>query len=129
MAAFAIEYRRIGRLATCVGNERIRVSDAGDVYHSRNSGPCGPGRLWNDDWQHLGRLDAEARSGLRQAIVESGILGSPAESIDESAEGGTREEIDLTLDRREHRFVVQNRENPAFRTVVTVLWGARHRFS
>lgn len=127
MAGLAIEYRRIGRLATCVGNERIRVTDAGEVYYSRNSGPCAPGRVWLDEWQPLGRLGPGAHSDLQRAVVESGILDSPAESIDESAEGGSREEIDLTLDGRERRYVVQNLESKAFRAVVAALWDARYR--
>ena len=40
MALLTLEYRRIGRLPTCIGNERIRIAADGEVSHSRNTVEC-----------------------------------------------------------------------------------------
>lgn len=122
-ARLAIEYRRIGLLASCIGNERIRIARDGSVSHSRNSIECEEGKPWSDSWHGLGRLGAAAMTQLAQQIVDSGVLELPPESIAETAEGGKREEMEVSLDEREYHFVVQNADPPAFRTVVTLLWG------
>lgn len=119
----AIEYRRIGQLASCIGNERIRIARDGSVSHSRNFIECEEGKPWSESWHNVGRLDAAAMMQLAQRIVDSGVLELAPESIAEAAEGGKREEMDVTLDEREYHFVVQNADPPAFRTVVTLLWG------
>jgi hypothetical protein len=119
----AVEYRRIGRLPTCVGNERIRITGDGEVSHSRNTVECEPESDWSASWRTVGTLDGAARARLTQQIVDTGILGLEPESIDESAEGGTREEMDIALGEREYRFVAENTDPPPFRAVVTLLWG------
>ena len=118
-----LEYRRLGRLPTCIGNERIRIASDGDVSHSRNSVECDDNAAWSTPWRVAGRLDAAALTRLTQQIIDTGILGLEAASIDETAEGGTREELDLTIDGREYRFVAENTDPPSFRAVVRLLWG------
>jgi hypothetical protein len=122
-ARLAIEYRRIGLLASCIGNERIRIARDGSIAHSRNSIECEKGQIWSDGWHRVGQLGAASMTQLAQQIVSSGVLELPPESITESAEGGRREEMDVCLDEREYHFVVQNADSPAFRTVVALLWG------
>ena len=121
--ALVIEYRRIGRLPTCIGNERIRIEGDGRVLHSRNTAECEPGMLWSAPWQTAGTLDVSALARLEQQIVETGVLQLPAQSIDDATEGGKREEIDLVLDGRSYRVVVENTDLPSFRAAVGLLWG------
>ena len=123
MTAMTLEYRRIGRLPTCIGNERIRITSDGEVSHSRNTLECESDTAWSAPWRPVGRLDAAAVTRIRQQIIDTGILGVEPESIDESAEGGTREELDIELDDREYRFVAENTDPPPFRAVVKLLWG------
>ena len=118
-----IEYRRIGRLPTCIGNERIRIAADGEVSHSRNTVECEPDVTWSEPWRMVGRLDAAALARLTQQIIDTGILGLEPESIDEAAEGGTREEMEMAIDEREYRFVAENTDPPPFRAVVKLLWG------
>jgi hypothetical protein len=79
--------------------------------------------MWSAPWRDVGWLDDAALLRLREQITGSGLLELPSESIDEAAQGGRREEIDLTIDQRKYRFVVQNTEARPFRTVVKLLWG------
>ena len=118
-----IEYRRIGRLPTCIGNERIRLAADGEVSHSRNTVECESDAAWSAPWRAVGRLDAAAVTRIRQQIVDTGIFGVEPESIDETAEGGTREEMDIALGEREYHFVAENTDPPPFRAVVKLLWG------
>ena len=118
-----LEYRRLRRLPTCIGNERIRIASNGDVSHSRNSVECEADAAWSTPWRPVGRLDAAALARLTRQIVDTGILGGEAASIDEAAEGGTREELDLSIDGRDYHFVAENTDPAPFRAVVTLLWG------
>ena len=117
------EYRNIGRLPTCVGNERIRITGDGEVSHSRNAVECEPGTVWSASWRAVGRLDAAAMARLAQQIVDTGVLGLERESIDETAQDGKREELDITIGISEYRFVAENTDPPPFRAVVKLLWG------
>jgi hypothetical protein len=118
-----LEYRRLGRLPTCIGNERIRIAHNGEVSHSRNTVECESSAGWSAPWRTVGTLDAAAMTRLTQQIVDTGILELDPESIDETVEGGTREEMDLTIDEREIHFVAENTDPPSFRAVVKLLWG------
>jgi hypothetical protein len=118
-----IEYRKIGLLATCIGNERIRVDAAGRLYHARNSRECDQGELWSSDWRQVGELDSADLDALLRAIRATGVLALPAEIVDEVAEGGRREELMVMIDAEAHRFVVQNSDHPAFRKAVQLIWG------
>ena len=118
-----VEYRRIGRLPTCIGNERIRIAADGEVSHSRNTVECEPDVTWSAPWRPVGRVDAAALARLAQQIIDTGILGLQPESIDETAEGGTREEMDIAIAEREYRFVAENTAPPPLRAVVKLLWG------
>jgi hypothetical protein len=120
--ALTVEYRSIGLLPTCVGNERIRIGGDGRVSYSRNIRECDEGTVWSAPWRDVGWLDDAALVRLREQITGSGLLEVPPESIDETAEGGRREEIDLTIDDRKHHYALQNAEAPPFRTVVKLLW-------
>jgi hypothetical protein len=119
----SIEYRLISLLPTCVGNERIRIAADGRVSYSRNTVECDEGTAWSAPWRDVGWLDDAALLRLREQITGSGLLELPSESVDETARGGRREEIDLTIDERKYRFVVQHVEAPAFRMVAKLLWG------
>lgn len=121
--AIAIEYRRLGRLPTCIGNERIRVTADGQVAHSRNVVECAEGQAWSAEWTTSGRLDAPALAALEQDIRGSGLLEMAPQSIDDTAEGGVREELDVTLDERDYHWVVENVPAPALRAVVARLRG------
>jgi len=118
-----IEYHKIGLLATCIGNERIRVDAGGGLFYSRNSRECKAGELWSDGWQKVGRLDAVAVSTLLQAILGSGVLALPPITVDEGVEGGKREELMVMIDAVAHQFVVQNSDCSAFRKAVHLIWG------
>lgn len=117
-----VEYRSIGRLPTCVGNERIRIHSDGEVSHSRNTVECDPGSAWSAPWRSAGRIDAAAMARLSRQIVETGVLGLSPQTIDQQAQGGRREELDLSIDGRDYRFVAENTDPPPFRAVVTLLW-------
>jgi hypothetical protein len=67
-------------------------------------------------------MDAAAMARLSRQIIDAGILESSRETVDETAQGGRREELDLTIDGRGYHFVAQNAEVLPFRTVVTLLW-------
>lgn len=123
MAESLIEYRKTGLLATCLGNERIRIGEDGGLYYSRNNQECELGELWSDGWKQIGRLDSLAVKKLVRAIRESGILALPPTMIDEDIEGGKREELLLTIDTVTYRYVVQNSDVPPFKNVVRLLWG------
>jgi hypothetical protein len=77
----------------------------------------------------VGQLDAAAMSRLRRQILDSGLLELASEHIATTAEGGAREEMDVTIDDREYHFVVQNVERPQFRKVVSLLWGVMVSFA
>jgi len=128
MPDLAIEYRQISQLPTCIGNERIRISHDGRVWHSRNSMECEAGELWSDAWHSVGQLDAAALTRLRRQILDSGLLELVPQSVAATAEGGTREEMDVAIDDREYHFVVQNTEQPPFREIVSLLWGVMFSF-
>ena len=119
-----IEYRRIGLLPTCLGNERIRIAGDGLVSHARNTVECDNGEKWSAPWRPVGTLEAAALTRLTQQVVDTGITGLEPESIDEAADGGTREEMDIVIQDREYHFVAQNTDPPPFRAVVKLLWGA-----
>ena len=121
--SLTIEYRRIGLLPTCLGNERIRIARDSMVSHARNTVECENGERWSAPWRDIGRLDPTAVTLLEQQIVDTGILGIEPESIDESTEGGTREEMDIAIGEREYHFVAENTAPPPFRAVVKLLWG------
>jgi hypothetical protein len=118
-----LEYRRIGRLPTCIGNERIRITGDGEVSHSRNTVECEPGAEWSASWRPVGKLDAAAMARLTQQIIDTRVLESDPESIDETAEGGTRQEMDIAIGEREHHFVAENTDPAPFRAAVRLLWG------
>lgn len=121
--SLTIEYRRIGLLPTCLGNERIRIAGDRMVSHARNTVECENDERWSAPWHVVGRLDAAAVTRLEQQVIDTGILGVEPESIDESAEGGTREEMDIAIGEREYHFVAENTDPPPFRAVVKLLWG------
>jgi hypothetical protein len=121
MSTLSLEYRMIGLLPTCIGNERIRLEPDGQVYHSRNTRECDDGQLWSSELRPVGRLEVTVVAALLQQIRSSGVLALPAESVAETVEGGKREELDLTLDDAERHFVVQNMYLPAFREAVRAL--------
>lgn len=123
MAETLVEYRKIGLLATCLGNERIRIGTDGGLYYSRNSQECELGELWSDGWKQIGRLDSLAVNELLQAIRGSGILVLSPTMVDNEVGGGKREELLLTIDTVTYRYVVQNSDSPPFRKVVRLLWG------
>lgn len=122
MAEYLIEYRKIGLLATCIGNERIRVDRDGGLYYSRNRHECKPGELWSDGWKQVGRLDSAAVRKLVQDIRDSGVLALPPSVIDDEFEGGKREELMLMIETVTHQYVVQNTDIPAFKKVVQLMW-------
>jgi hypothetical protein len=121
--ALAVEYRRIGQLPTCLGNERIRIGVDGRVDHSRNTVECEPGVPWSTPWRSVGRLDEAAMAQLERQMVETGVFSLPAETRAESVEGGRREELDLTRDGGATRIALHNADNAAFRAAVQLLWG------
>ena len=118
-----VEYRNIGRFPTCVGNERIRITGDGEVSHSRNTVECEAGIVWSAPWRTAGRLDAAAMARLAQQIVDTGVLELDRESIDETAQDGKREELDIMIGTGEYCFVAENTDPPPFRAVVKLLWG------
>ena len=124
----SIEYRLVSLLPTCVGNERIRIAGDGRVSYSRNTVECDEGTTWSAAWRDVGWLDDAALLRLHEQITGSGLLELPPESIGHSAQGGRREEIDLTIHERKYRFVVQNVDAPPFRTVVKLLWAVIFEF-
>ena len=123
MSQLVVEYRKIGLLPTCIGNERIRVAGS-RVSYARNTRECEPDERWSDEWRIIGELTADAAAALAAEIRDSGLLRSRPESIDDTAEGGKREEISLTIDDVTYEFVVQNTEHAEFRRAVRALYGA-----
>jgi hypothetical protein len=119
-----LEYRRLRRLPTCIGNERIRITREGQLSHSRNVVECETGSDWSAPWRTVGTLDDRAMARLAQEIVDTGILELPLESSDESAEGGSREELDLSIHGRELHFVAENTAPPQLHAVTKLLWAA-----
>jgi len=119
-----IEYRKIGLLATVIGNERIRVDPDGGLYYSRKSHAHQAGELWSERWQKVGRLDAVALGDLLEAIRGSGVLALPPVTVEEGVEGGKREELLLRIDQAVQHYVVENSDQPAFRKTVQLLWRA-----
>ncbi len=124
MPAFVVEYRKIGLLGTCIGNERIRLADDGRVYHSRNTRECQAGEPWSADWQLVGTLKPTELAELAHELRRSGLLQLPPVSVDDAAHDGKREELDIAIDGASQRFVVQNVEVAEFRRAVRELWGA-----
>ena len=123
MAESLIEYRKIGLLATCIGNERIRIDTDGGLYFSRNSRECLPGEIWSEDWRLVRRLDIAAVDKLVQDIKDSGVLELPPTMVDEEYEGGRREELMVVVDTVTHRYLVQDTDHPEFKVAVRSLWG------
>lgn len=116
-----IDYQCIGLLATCLGNERIRITADGRVEHRVNTQECEAGQLWSDDWREAGRLDADGMERLLHAIGHSGLLALPPTMIEEDVEGGRRDELRVRLDGVEHCFMAQNSEAPVLRAVVRLI--------
>jgi len=84
---------------------------------------CEADAAWSAPWRPVGRLETAALTRLTQQIIDTGIRWVEPESIDEAAEGGTREELDIAIAEGEYRFVAENTDPPPFRAVVKLLWG------
>ncbi|RNF86205.1 hypothetical protein [Montanilutibacter psychrotolerans] len=119
--ALELEFRRISLQPGCLGNERMRVGADGALDYSQNLAECVPGQQWNSQWQHLGQLGADELSRLSGAVLDSGLLELEQISVDESVEGGSREELDLRFGDDSWHFVVQNTRPPAFVSVTRVI--------
>ena len=117
-----VEYRKIGQLPTCLGNERIHISMDGRLFYSRNTRDCEEGQLWSDDWQEIGQLEADEAEKLARAITECGLFELETHWVNEDVEGGKREELDVAIGARSSHFVVRNGEPPEFREFVALLW-------
>jgi len=118
-----IEYRRIGLHPTCIGNERIRLEGDGRLYYAKNSRECAEGQRWSDEWRFVGRVGASALAAFLTSINESGVVNLPESTVDASAEGGKREELDVCIDGAVYRCSLENAEHPAFSDVVRRLRG------
>ena len=76
------------------------------------------------EYRRIGLLDVAVMAQLRQTIEGNGLLSLPSKMVDETFEGGRREELYLMLDEGEFGFVMQNCEQGAFRATVKLLRGA-----
>lgn len=121
MPAFTLEYRSIGLHPTCIGNERLRIGDDGALDYTRNTRECAKAEVWTNDWKRLGVLSATTLVRVEQALADSGLFALPETIIDEAAEGGTRQELDLRIGERECHLVVQNAPCPGFEAFVRLL--------
>lgn len=123
MAPPLVEYRCISRHPTCIGNERIRLETDGRLYWSQNSRECDEGQLWSAEWQYQGRVGEEALQALMHRIRETAVLNVPEKSVNSETEGGKREELELYINGKIHRYRLENTTCPAFSAVVHHLYG------
>lgn len=118
-----LEYRKIGLLATCIGNERIRLDTDGSLSYASNSRECEPGERWSAAWRNLGKVERSAVEDFVRVIRESGLLQLPPVTIAATAEGGQRQELVVRVDGSVRCYAVQNVEQPVFDQVVQQLRG------
>jgi hypothetical protein len=121
-ATMEIEYRRISLSQTCRGNWRVRVTEAGDVFHTRNSEDCAKGELWNAPYppEPTHRLGSWERRWLWMRIPGRRLFALPAHITDptRATTGGTREEVEIIDGDRHHQIVVD--ETTSNRTVTAL---------
>jgi len=122
MTDLTIEYRKIGQLSTCLGNERVRIDLDGNAFYSRNNVECEGGELWSAPLCPVGRLATESKARLKLELKASGILDMPRLTIDEIAEGGVREELSIKLEGEERCFIIQNKDSLAFKRAVRAIF-------
>lgn len=118
-----VEYSRIGLHPTCIGNERIRLEADGRLFYAKNTRECAEGQLWSDELHFQGRVGANALAALIDAVKSSGVINLPETMVDPSAEGGKREELELSIDGIMFSRILENIEHPAFSAVVRHLRG------
>lgn len=118
---FSVEFRRITKHPTCLGNERIKVDDQGAVFTATNQTECAPGTAWSTPYpaSPRTRLTSVERNQLGQLLQTSGAMGLPALSTDpnKATTGGYREELDIALGGQRAVVAVEGTEVAAFSKV------------
>src|SRR5438477_367705 len=118
---FSVEFRRITRHPTCLGNERIKVDDHGAVFTATNQAECASGTVWSTPYPAAPRyrLTSAERDQLGHLIQTSGAMSLPPLSTDpnRATTDGYREELDIVLDGRHAAVAVESTEVAAFSRV------------
>jgi hypothetical protein len=118
---FSVEFRRITKHPTCLGNERVKVDDHGAVFTATNQADCAAGNAWSTPYPAAPRyrLSAAERDQLGRLIQSSGAMTLPALSTDpaKATSDGYREELDIVLDGRHAVVAVEDTQVAAFSRV------------
>lgn len=124
-APLRAEYRYIQAM-TCKGNRRVRIDPDGRVFADVATRDCIGGADWNGPWptEPVRMLSAAELARLRRELLDSGFFELPAR-IEEPAQDGYRDEIDVAIGARRHSVTVQHAPAPpAFARVRAALLAA-----
>ncbi|MFH7319968.1 hypothetical protein ACHHRT_05055 [Desulfurivibrio sp. D14AmB] len=130
MPPLSIEYRRLGLLPTCLGNEALRVSGDGEIRHRKNHRECETDQLWSEPWRLIGRLEQEHLADLWQAVAATESL-APLTALaedEEDEEDGGYEELLIVEKESTRRYLMRDfARRPVLAEVARRLWDALAR--
>lgn len=116
-----VEYRRVSLSQTCLGNWKVRVDDAGNVFYARNTEPCPDGGNWSAEYpaEPQRTLGTWQLWRFRRAIPVKDLLALPEHVTDpnKAAMGGSQEQVHIVLDGNDHEVVFENVSHPAATSV------------
>ena len=126
MPEYVIEYHKKNLLPTCLGNERIQIDANGKVFYSRNSRECDEDEVWSDPLTEVSQLNAAQLRKLMAEIKTSGVMKMPVQLIDDTAEGGMREELSIVIDDKKKYFTLQNSDHAGFKKAIRKLYACMY---
>ncbi|WP_374690420.1 hypothetical protein [Accumulibacter sp.] len=108
-----LEFRRIQAISSR-GNQRIRVTPAGELFAYLEQRDCPCGEDWSAPWpdEPLRRLSPAERRQLASTLIGSGFLELPRQIV-AAGRDGFRDEIDAALGPRRHSVSIERAPAPA----------------
>lgn len=109
----SLEFRRVQAISSR-GNQRIRVTPAGEVFAYLEWRDCPRGEEWSAPWpdEPLRRLSPAEQQELARIVVASAFLDLPRQIV-AAGRDGFRDEIDAALGSRRHSVTIERAPAPA----------------
>ncbi len=108
----SLEFRRVQAISSR-GNQRIRVTPAGDVFAYLEQRDCPLGEEWSAPWPDapLRRLSPVEQQELARTLLASGFLELPGRIV-VAGRDGFRDEIDAALGAQRHSVRIERAPAP-----------------
>jgi hypothetical protein len=114
--AVEIEYRQIMLGPTCMGGWRVKITQDGRIFSSRNTTHCERGQLWSSPWSAnpVAILKPRTHRALLRRLQVYKLFTLPAHLTDptKATTGGHKEEVELKDGERHHIVVAENVVQP-----------------